>query len=321
MPKEMTHISIARKVFDHLSEDSLFLGPIQKHFNLFLYGSIAPDTCYYYLLGPHALFIQNQSKKFHTTDSSSLVPVIDFLKHFPDKNPKALAFAAGICCHIITDTLFHPMVYYFSGIEGLHPGARTRHRLMETALDIFFWYQNRSDTPLFHDCVFSDLNRSETELICFLECLFSLEKRKWQTHLKRAFKSHHFSYNLFKNHTVYKIIKLFHRFKLGIPSRFETLFYPVSKPVELLFFNDLLHYHDPIKGTPITHKIEQLTQKTIQQVLSLLFIFQATRLQGQVLTDIMDHPDLPLIRPCLLKENFKYWYGQKDLQPVIYKDL
>ncbi|MFH2057370.1 MAG: zinc dependent phospholipase C family protein [Pseudomonadota bacterium] len=321
MPKEIAHISLAQKVFRHLPENSLFLGSIKKHFNLFLYGSIAPDTCYYYLLGPHSSFIQNQSKKFHTTDTSSLLPVLNFLKHFPDNDPKAMAFAAGICCHIMTDTLFHPMIYYFSGMEDQHTDATTRHRLIETALDIHFWSLSKIDTSIFIDYIFNNLEIRGTELIHFFEYLFSLEKNKWERSLKYALKYHIFSYQLFKNHTLYRIIQFFHGYKFGIPSKYESLFYPSSNPVELSFFSGRIHYRNPIKGTPITTNIEALIQKTIKQVLILISILETALIYRQELSDVIHHPNLPKISPCLSKETFMFWNGQADIRRIIYKRL
>ena len=321
MPKEIAHISLAKAVFHHLPETALFHGSIKNHFNLFLYGAVVPDAFYYYLVGPHSSFIQSQSKKFHTDDATSLIYVLDFLNRFPDKNSKTLAFAAGVCCHIITDTVFHPMVYYFCGMEGLHLGATARHRAFETALDLYFWHNNKDKEAVSLGPILNHLDLSKQQLIHYFELLLNLETGQWQRYLHVALISHQYSHQLFQNIKIYKIINGLCQNRLGIHSKYESLFYPISKPQSLSFFNHNLYYRDPITNKLSVQSINDLTQKVIQQTTVLLSLLETSLISDHDVHQIIDQPSLPKIQPCLSKHYFKFWYNQTDLKKKLYKEL
>ncbi|RLB91998.1 MAG: hypothetical protein DRH26_07135, partial [Deltaproteobacteria bacterium] len=148
MPKEITHWTLAATVANKLPKCSLFFDPIRSHPNLFLLGAITPDIPFYYLAGPKTALIQALSAPFHGTDGRALLPALTFLDNYPDQNPAALAFAAGVICHLLADTLFHPLVYYFAGMDGLHPGATARHRKFETAMDLYFLHLSQGRSPV-----------------------------------------------------------------------------------------------------------------------------------------------------------------------------
>ncbi len=137
MPKEITHWTLAAALAEALPENSLFYRPIHLFPNLFFLGAIAPDIPFYYLAGPHMKSARKLGAFLHKGDAHALMPVLAFLDQ--DQDPAARAFAAGVVCHILADTMFHPLVYYFSGKEGIHAGATARHRQFETALDIHLY--------------------------------------------------------------------------------------------------------------------------------------------------------------------------------------
>ncbi len=108
------------------------------------------------------------------------MPVLTFLEPIqsPDVDARALSLGAGIICHILADTVFHPLVYYHSGMSRVHPGATARHRRFETALDLYFLHLAG---PGFRTCLGRILSQTEVtqeNLLRHLGRLFSLENRE-----------------------------------------------------------------------------------------------------------------------------------------------
>ncbi len=322
MPKDITHIAIAEKVSDKLPEDSIFYRPIQKFLNVFIYAAVIPDAPFYYIIGPCSTAIQNSAKKFHTTDSSSLSPILEFLKLFPKDDPEALAFAAGVCCHIMTDTYFHPMVYYYAGMDGLHPGATARHRLFETALDYHFWPDLKDKQKISLSYIFNHLEIPEDRFMLFFSKLCRIENNPHSTYLKYGVKSHQILQAIFRNSFIYKIFRFLYDKKFIQNARHHALFYPYAGPVKIDFFSRPLEYRDPCQGTFHTESIDDLTQKTIEQILNLLHLIEKIKTLDQGICRVILDSDLPLIRPGLpqQKDKFKFWSGHGELEQDIYNN-
>ena len=174
MPKEIAHFALARKTADALPKGLIFSNAVDRFFNLFVLGAVAPDIYFYYLAGPDKDRIQGLSKPFHRSDKKALLPVLSFLENREGQTGEdlpALALAAGVICHIMSDTRFHPLVYYYAGMDRIHKGATARHRQFETALDIWFWHQD----PWEHRVrrLVSSVETGRAELIRLLSCLSS----------------------------------------------------------------------------------------------------------------------------------------------------
>lgn len=323
MPKEITHISLAKDLETHLDPSSLFHGPVNANSNLFLYGAVAPDSCYYYLAGPHSRFIQNQSQKYHTADPSSLAPVLRLLNKSGPADSKALAFAAGLSCHLIADTIFHPIVYYFSGIEGLHPGADTRHRTFETALDLYFKNKIKLNNKISIGHILKTPGMCQKDLINYFETMFSLESGRWRPCLSLAVKAHQISCFLFQNSLAARLCTDAPVTSAFFPEEHKALFYPKHSEVNHCFFDHTIQYQHPVTGRFFNCTITDLIKTARQQTLSLLAILEHTLLSGpnrsKSHADILEHPDLPTVQPCLPQKGFKFWYNQADLRKKLYK--
>ncbi len=320
MPKEISHIALAQKVSEQLPQDSLFNDPIKTHHHLYLYGAVAPDIPYFYILGRNKKKIQALTQGFHTTDSNSLLPILKFLKHFPQKDPDALAFAAGICCHILSDTHFHPMVYYFAGMDDVHEGATARHRLFETAMDFYFWHLLTDKRTLSLKFLKNRLEITGHRFRYFVHTLFALESGSDARCLDKSVTYHQIIQALFFSGPFYKTIRYLYDHKVIKKSRYHALCYPYKEAIHLKFFNSPITYRDPCNGGHHTITMETLTQKTMTRTITLLNIIEKTIIKTEDITCVMDHPDLPEIRPCLVndKKTFKHWYGKKKIENMLY---
>lgn len=316
MPKEITHWSLAAATAEKLPQGSLFYKPIHSFFNLFLLGAITPDLPFYYLAGPKSAVIQKLSSPFHGRDERSLVPVLAFLDQHRDKDPAALAFAAGVICHIMADTLFHPLVYYFAGMKGIHPGATARHRQFETAMDLHFWqYQPRVSLVQ----IFKGLEVSEKRLNWFLADLFQVRTRPEQRYLGSALYFHMTLQYLFRSATAYKIFAFLGGKTPWIPDKIIGLIYPCNGPVNLTFFSEKLLYKDPCTGTVFSTQISRMAEKTAIAAAVLLSLISTALVQDRPAVGVLECPDLPKIRPDLPGEGFVFWREKYDLEADLYR--
>jgi hypothetical protein len=319
MPKEITHWTLAAAVADKLPEASLFYGPIRWFPNLFLLGAITPDVPFYYLAGPKIAGIQALSAPFHQTDRRALLPALAFLNHYPDQNPAALAFAAGVICHLLADTLFHPLVYYFAGMDGVHPGATARHREFETAMDLYFLHlsQGRSEVSLAR--VIKDLEVSTGQRSRFMAELFQARTRSEQRYLGLALYSHMTFQGLFRSGLLFNALAFLNRNTSWIPDKVVGLIYPAKGPVNLDFFNRPLEYKDPCSGEAFSVRIQEMQTKTGEAGKKLLGLISQEMIRGRSVLGVMKHPDLPEIRPGFDRDSLVRWRGKENLSSDLYE--
>ena len=321
MPKEITHIALAEALHRHLPPDSLFHGPVKTHLHLFLYGSVAPDVPYFYVWGPDTKAIQKLTQPFHTSDATALVSILNFLNRFPEKDPGALAFAAGLCCHILSDTHFHPMVYYFAGMDDVHQGATTRHRFFETAMDLHFRQFLRDKRRASLGFLYRHLEMSRGRFSYLFRILFGLRDGQHTRYLDRSIRYHQRIQTLFLSSFVYNIIRGLTNRGIIRQRRFLALCYPDKYPSRLAFFNRPVSYQDPCRGSFHTHTMEHLTQLTVARSIRLLDIIERAMSTGGRLLDAVRNPDLPEIRPCPADDvsDFKYWHQKDSIEEMLFR--
>lgn len=315
-------MGLAREVARKIPADSIFCDAIHRYLNLFSYGAVAPDTCFHYVFGPGRSVVNPAGQVFHTTDASCLVPILEFLKRFPHNDPDALAFAAGLCCHIMTDTVFHPMVYYFSGAKGIHSNSDTRHRMFETALDLHFKSIIHTGGNLIPFCQISKrLGISDTRLSYLLKNIFCQDNPEYQKYLLYAFKSHCLANALFTNHDLYNLMHMVSSF--NFLAEYEALFYPFKQPVRFRFFDGVLKFKHPVSGEQYSQTLESLSKKAVKTTLLLLSVIEAAILAGKNPNDVIFDTDLPEISPCLPEnaQGFIHWHGDSDIRRKLYSEI
>lgn len=317
MPKEITHWTLAALLAKELPIDSLFYEPIQAFPNLFFLGAIAPDIPFYHLAGPKTSFIQTLGAPLHGYDARSLVPVLALMDQNPAREPSALAFAAGVICHVLADTSFHPLVYYFSGKEGIHAGATARHRQFETALDLHLSFLYRPEVSLAR--VVRNLEVPRKRVTGFLASLFQSPRE--QAGLGAALKFHLILQALFRSSRMYRVFGFLNRKTPWVPDKVTGLIYPCRVSGSLPFFSQKLHYQDPITGALFSTRIQNLMEETILAGKIVLTILSTALVQGGPATGILDDPDLPRIRPDLPQEGFFFWHGKTHLEPDLYRGI
>jgi membrane-bound metal-dependent hydrolase YbcI (DUF457 family) len=318
MPKEITHWTLASTVANKLPEGSLFFEPIRSFSNLFLLGAITPDIPFYYLAGPKTKVIQGLSAPFHGTDGRALLPALTFLDNYPDQNPAVLAFAAGVICHILADTLFHPLVYYFAGMDGVHPGATTRHREFETAMDLYFLHLSLGRSEVSLARMIKNLEVSAGQCRQFIAELFQARTRPERRYLGLALYSHMTLQYLFRSGLAYNAFAFLNRKTPWIPDKVVGLIYPRNRPVNLCFFSHPLRYRDPCTGEAFCARIQEMRVKTGEAGKKLLGLISTELIRGGSAIGLMENPDLPDIRPGFARDRFFFWRGKYDLASDLY---
>lgn len=316
MPKEITHFALAATLERSLPRTSLFSGPVRKFFNLFLLGAIAPDIPFYYLAGPSRKRVQELSVPFHRAHERALMPVLAFLEK--DMSPPALALAAGVISHLLSDTHFHPLVHYYAGMDGVHRGATGRHRTFETALDIHFWYMFRGETCLNRVVKNSEVSRAE--LCRLLAGLFNPCSPLAETAPMKALNQHRRIQYLFRAPGIRTGVAGLTRMGRPLPEKISGLAYPFARPVCLPFFARGLFYKDPCTQESVSTDISTMISQSVESSLRVLDMVAQAMAAGRVEV-VLGHPGLPGIRPALPVKGFEVWHRKQDIRPLVYQGL
>ncbi|MCF8090915.1 MAG: zinc dependent phospholipase C family protein [Desulfotignum sp.] len=319
MPKEISHWYLAGLVRENLPEKSVFYKPLHTHENLFFLGAVAPDIPFYYLLGPKKNRIQAASDPFHSPDARALAPVLSFFDSmiFSQPDPAALSLGAGIICHILSDTAFHPLVYYYSGIFPEHPGATARHRQFETALDLYFQHLAGPGARTCLGSILENVEVSKSLLLKLLGKLFNLAGYHERTCLGYAVRSQAFYQTLFRCTFLYRILHRMNQTRHRMSDSALSLIYPVKQGVALPFFYQKFQYQDPVTGRHCKASIPDLTRQVKRSGLCLLDMVSAKLAQQIPTGSLTGHPDLPEIRPGI--PVCRFWKRQDNLLTNLYQ--
>lgn len=145
MPKEITHWLIAEKAAS-LLRGSLLERDVMENPQCLRLGAVFPDILFF-LAGRSPLArLRELGYALHGTGGEDTYSV---LRSFPaGKTEKTesgplTAFWIGVACHLRSDIVFHPFVYYLTGnYHQKDPHLRSlavqRHRRFETLLDMYF---------------------------------------------------------------------------------------------------------------------------------------------------------------------------------------
>jgi hypothetical protein len=267
MGKEITHIFFAEQTARYLddSEKDPFSAILRDYCQSFHFGSIAADTFFYGIKVP---FFDRAAYSccgeiVHGTagNDTSLLPLemLYYLgenRHDPFFGEK-LAFVSGFLTHIALDSVLHPPIYYYSGnyhheCAQERTDARTRHRLIESWIDLYLLQQASISLQ---DCRFiADIRRNSSlnrELLGFFHAAFARtgngDEISWK-YLRRGYAVQMLLNTVYPQVFWGKLVeKANHVFK-GKLRTFLALFYPWDSreiPSEITDFDV---YRHPVTG-------------------------------------------------------------------------
>ena len=275
MPKELTHWHIAREALQR--GVPVKVGEIiASNPALYYIGAVAQDIAYYDFSKPSEARIERVANQLHGMDGeNTLVPLSEMMDTALKQNNKQalLAFLLGMLTHFVADSTFHPMVYYMSGnYYAEDPGERSkavfRHRLLETAIDLWLETVDPIEYP-------SDLMHLWREagdagpqaLKLFVGYYAYLGDKNLIRHFRKAWRNHRFLQTAFSWSTPWRMLALYRRFGHPWVEQLEALFYP--QPLDLSFFDATMDWLHPVTGEPNKMTLKELYNLSVKKVIAL----------------------------------------------------
>lgn len=275
MPKEITHWTLAEKVYLNINSNSSLKEIIKQYKNLYLTGAVIIDTPFYIIFDKKAKMIYKLAEDMHNNPINSYEPLAQIINCYHSRLPdEILALILGIITHIHADSSFHPLVYYFSG-TGLpdqkksRRKANTRHRIIETFLDLYY----REESLLQNNREFAGILKNiEMEKEQFLENLFvffntgnNIDKQlikkilKCHTNIQRLFDRNWFR-------IIFQILNVIPGINLEY---YISLLYPHPKPEPGSIFQHQINYRHPVTGEEFQDSLKELEERTIKDILEV----------------------------------------------------
>jgi len=280
MPKEATHWILAEHAWQAMP-GGLLKAEIQENKALYYLGAIVFDTPYYSLTGKNRSNLLVAAMRLHGYQASTpFNPFVLLARSSEILSEGYRPFLAGALTHAAADAVFHPPIFYFSGNDKDVPlsqaaRATTRHRRLETALDLHFL--SRNGNAAFRNLRLVDLYKNrENEEIAFLKLLNLLYFGKplaTNSSLKLAFWQHALIQIIIQQRRVHQFLGLFDILSPRLARRIqpvEALFYATCQEPDPRFFQGPLSYRHPLTGEEQTESVSQLQDRTV--ALSLEFL-------------------------------------------------
>lgn len=157
MPGSITHTCIIERIIDTLKrtrQKNLFLRSLESLFSeedrmrSCMVGALGPDVFHHTPAG----ILKKVERDLHGVAAERfLEPVLDFLGNNNDLmdnwSANSRAYLYGLLCHGIVDIIFHPFIYYWSGIPFQGKGkvissVRRKNLLMMYTIDNYLAYSS-----------------------------------------------------------------------------------------------------------------------------------------------------------------------------------
>lgn len=269
MPKEITHWIVAQKAAD-CAPDSHIRRVIKDNMSLYLAGSALVDSPYYAFIGGDKKLLDKAGARLHGIGLESpftAVLQVPAIATGVDGN-RALAFTLGALTHIITDTAFHPMVYYLTGDYDDPDAARrkkavTLHRLLETWMDVWFAKsaQLENGGKVFRCAAKNSLEAKYLSRLC--SALFFGEKQM-SSQARSAVFSHAVIQSFFTRRWIAQMTGFYGRTARRNMGEFTALFYPPATAEPPLFFSKPIRYKNPFTGETFEESLDDIGERAVQ---------------------------------------------------------
>ncbi len=255
MPKEFTHWIIADKTLDNLDKKTEVYRILSQNRELFLLGAVLPDTPAYFAFGRKKKVLREIDKEFHDPKGGSYEPAVRALTHYINtEDDKMKSLLLGTLSHIITDAVFHPFVFHFSG--NITPPDR--HYRLETYIDLHF--ASSSDKIIRKYKALLPESKSEIkEIARFMSSYFDSDMTAGRRAFMRAIKHHAFFQSLWQNQSILRFIKKLNKISTIRLDGIIELFYPGGDCGEI--FQNNYDYLHPVTGELFNTTIDILGEQ------------------------------------------------------------
>lgn len=325
MPKEITHWTIAEKIYLFMDDDSFLKTVIRRHKNLYLVGAVIFDTPFYLFFGKMAPVLNQLAGSIHDTAGNSYRPLINaFAFHGKNLPGPVLALNLGILTHIHCDSIFHPLVYYFSGTDKENSttgkAARIRHHTLETYLDLYYRARFQLKNKGLMKNLIRHLEIDISQLVTILSVMFPQASAETWTAMHEAIQRHIRVQQLFDNNPVKIVLNLLNRLPGIDVQEYLSNFYPMHHPRGDLLFNRPVAYRHPVTGVYFQHTIKDLETRCINETakrFEKIKDFDPPYL-SQYFQRICRGPNLNTGMIGVNKSDMKYFNTKKNLTELIF---
>lgn len=294
MPKEAAHWILAEQTWQAMPE-GLLKTEIHENKALYYLGAVIFDTPYYALIGQNRSNLLAAAKRLHGYQTAGPFNPFRPLAKSSESLPAGYRpFLAGALTHVAVDAVFHPLIYYFSGNDdevSVNQAARatTRHRRLETALDLHFL--SRNGNGAFRNLRLIDLYRNreneESAFMTLLNLLYFGKVLVPASSLKTAFWQHALIQIVIQQRRIHQFLGIFDIVTPRQARRVqpvEALFYATCQESDPRFFRSPLQYRHPLTGEERTESISQFQDRTVSLALEYLDRIDNAGTQAEVKT-------------------------------------
>ncbi|MGE5418222.1 MAG: zinc dependent phospholipase C family protein [Acidobacteriota bacterium] len=275
MPKEITHWVIAEKTLQAMDRSPL-KDLINNNKALFYFGIISFDTGFYaggrykkdLIMAAETLHYSQEQGSF-----AALSRVAKWIKN--SRDPRGWAFLCGCLSHIITDSSFHPLVYYLTGDPHdpdpiIKKRANIEHRRLESRLDLF----TKDLTDLDNDASVNRLlDMNDRDLVVDLVISLYRGSIYGRSAIEKAVRNHGFYYWLFGSRSLYHFFQVVNFVVRGALDLELSLFYPAPCKTDAFYFTNPKEYTDPFTGEHRSETVMQIAERVIQHTAELYEMF------------------------------------------------
>ncbi len=304
MPRELAHWHILRSALKHekiASRPALYTTISRESFSAYL-GSVAHDIPYYYRAGLDPF--EHVAEYMHGKDGEdTFEPMRLLAKEIAGKpNAEQLTlwpFLFGMLSHIAADTVFHPVVYYFTGNyndpdENERRNAQARHRLFEVYLDNYIRPHVHFEWGFALRNLAAGNRERNNRLICdLLDSVLTPEKiwpekytesaasGRWESGLKQLC----FYQRLFLSAPLGLLIRAA---AAAVPAKLkgiDALFSLGRNPGE--FFAGPLSYRNPVTGEGHEETVDDLFARAIDRTADYILCFEPVLTGEQNIAEVL----------------------------------
>lgn len=273
MPRDLTHVMLAEDIRNNLPVEVRQCAETCE--SVFHMGAISHDS---FLYGSDSNLSTKMHGGFGEDTRKVVLTMLDDIRQEkdPEKLNREKAFAFGFLTHMAVDSVFHPFVYSVAGsqVRKNNPDpehvkqAKTRHRYVETWLDIHFLKEKKHRLQAFKP--FKKLmnkdqdRRLATQFFCKnYQKAFHIDEDLTRVY-KNSMAVQLFIGRVTKNQTMGKMLRRLDDFLDGRLGMAVSGFYQQDRkmPVQLKDFTSFKH---PVTGQAVHKTLSDLTREAVQR--------------------------------------------------------
>ena len=294
MPKEITHWWLVLEILESLNHapsavDAMETAksplPVQKtcpvlasvlskNRNAFLLGSVGPDFLFYYLHGSEKEKFRDAGMFLHGSEGNDTLTILsETIEEFGDTVSEAVwAFLFGYACHVMSDSVFHPLVLYCVGKGDAK--ALYNHHFFESTLDMYVIdILKAKNVPRRIARLFKDMEIEKTFFLKLVGFMLFDGAEYEQSALKICLKRYARMQASFWNPLWRNFARLAGVIKPSL-RHFGPAFYQKISHKSAYTFCQTFNYQHPVTGAECCHSIADLKNEVVRESRVIAEIFE-----------------------------------------------